>query len=429
MGEVAEIVGGGTPRTSEPSNWNGDVPWITPADLSGYRTKAIASGARSISKQGLASSGARILPTGTVLMSSRAPVGYVAIAAIPISTNQGFKSFVLRDGLLPDYVYWYLKRSRDLLNEFASGTTFPEVSGRRAAEIPIPIAPLAEQRRIVAALEEHLSDLDSAVAGLERAKANTKRYEAALLDTATSRVEGVSTGWHEFAVSEVAETITGTTPPTSDPRNYGGDLPFFKPTDLNAGYELRHAREHLTPNGAAHARKLPAGAVLVTCIGATIGKTAMSRVECATNQQINAAVVDDTRASPEWLFWFFRSPRGQRAIKASASATTLPILNKSKFSALRLPLPPLDEQRRIIANIERCVSVSSRTAAEIDVQLTRAARLRQSILRQAFEGKLVPQDPSDEPASASLTRCREGAQASSIAKRARTSSSARRERN
>lgn len=279
------------------------------------------------------------------------------------------------------------------------------VSGSMLADsVPFLIPPLAEQRRIIAALEEHLSDLDAAVAGLKRARANVLRHESSLLNAALSGANRISASWKEATVGDVAETVTGTTPPVADRKNYGGELPFFKPTDLNAGYMVSRAREHLTAAGARHARRLPVGSVLVTCIGATIGKTGLARVECATNQQINAAIPDTRHVTSEWLFWYFRSPRGQSGIKNSASATTLPILNKSKFAALVVPLPPIDEQRRIVAEIEGALSVAERTAAEINVQLARAARLRQSILKRAFEGKLVPQDPDDEPASALLER-------------------------
>ena len=94
LGEVTRVVGGGTPRSGQPAFWNGGVPWITPADSSGYHEKTIAHGGRSITESGLARSAARLLPIGTVLFSSRAPIGCVAIAANPMATNQGFKSFV-----------------------------------------------------------------------------------------------------------------------------------------------------------------------------------------------------------------------------------------------------------------------------------------------------------------------------------------------
>jgi len=149
LGDVATIVGGGTPSTDRADYFGGDIPWITPADLSKYTQKTISRGSRNITQAGLEKSGARLLPAETVLFSSRAPIGYVAIAANPVATNQGFKSFILREELRPDFVYYYLQQARDLARSLASGTTFLEISGKKAAQIPIPVAPLEEQQRIV----------------------------------------------------------------------------------------------------------------------------------------------------------------------------------------------------------------------------------------------------------------------------------------
>lgn len=390
MGEVAEVVGGGTPRTERTDFYGGEIMWITPADLSGYTEKFISRGARSITQTGLDNSGARLMPAGTVLFSSRAPIGYIAIASNPVSTNQGFKSFVLHDGLTSDYVYYYLQHAKRLAVEMASGTTFLEISGKKAAQIPIPIAPLDEQHRIVAEIENQFTRLEAGVAALKRVQANLKRYRAAVLKAGCEGklVASDMHAWRRLKVSEVGEAVTGSTPPTSDKKNLGDKLPFFKPTDLDSGYNVREARQYLSEKGAKLARSLPAGAILVTCIGATIGKTGFARVPCATNQQINALIVNPQVAIREWVFWSFTGPDGQQQIKNNASATTLPILNKSKFENLEIPLPPISEQKRITAEVERRLSMVEELESRVEVNLQRASRLRQAILKQAFSGDL-----------------------------------------
>ena len=391
MGDVATIVGGGTPRTDREEYFGGDVPWITPADLSGYKEKMISRGARNITQEGLANSGARLLPAKTILFSSRAPIGYVAIADNPVATNQGFKSFILGSELLPEYVYYYLQRAKEFAVALASGTTFLEISGKNAARLPIPIPPLPEQRRIVAEIEKQFSRLEEGGGALRRVQANLKRYRAAVLKAACEGklVDSNLSTWKWLKVSEIGEAVTGNTPPTSDKDNLGTELPFFKPTDLDAGYNVREARQYLSLKGSKLARVLPAGSVLVTCIGATIGKTGFARVACATNQQINALVVDEKHVKPEWAFWAFTSPDGQQQIKNNASATTLPILNKSKFEALVIPIPPLAEQSRIVAEVERRLSVVEEMEATVEANLQRAIRLRQSILQKALTGELA----------------------------------------
>ena len=185
IGDVTAVVGGGTPKTSDPENFEGgDIPWITPADLSGYTEKHIARGERNITEKGLKGSSARLLPTDTVLFSSRAPIGYVAIASQPVATNQGFKSFVLPDKIDSSFVYYYFKCARETIEGLGGGTTFKEISGAAAAKIPLAVAPLAEQRRIVAEIETQYTRLDASVAALRRARANLKRYRASVLKDA-----------------------------------------------------------------------------------------------------------------------------------------------------------------------------------------------------------------------------------------------------
>jgi type I restriction enzyme S subunit len=391
MGEVAEIIGGGTPKSDQPEYFGGDIPWITPADLSGYSEKFIERGARSITQLGLKNSGAKLMPAGTVLFSSRAPIGYVAIAAKPVSTNQGFKSFVLRKDVDSDFVYYYLQYGKQFAIELASGTTFLEISGKKAAQIPIPVPPLPEQRRIVAEIEKQFSRLEEGVSALKRVQANLKRYRAAVLKAACEGrlVDSDLSKWKRLKVFEVGEVVTGNTPPTSDTDNLGNEVPFFKPADLDAGYNVYEARQYLSVKGAKLARVLPAGSVLVTCIGATIGKTGFARVDCATNQQINALVTNPKIAISPWSFWALTSPDGQQQIKENASATTLPILNKSKFQALELPVPPLAEQKRIVEEVERRLSVVDELESLVTTNLQRASRLRQAVLQKAFKGELL----------------------------------------
>lgn len=146
---VGEIVGGGTPKTNISEYWDGNIPWLTPADFSGYEEMYVASGARTITEIGLKSSSAQMLPANSVLYSSRAPIGYIAIAANPVSTNQGFKSVVPYDYTMSPYLYYCLKARTDDIIQRATGTTFKEISGSEMAETIIPLPPITEQKRIV----------------------------------------------------------------------------------------------------------------------------------------------------------------------------------------------------------------------------------------------------------------------------------------
>ena len=160
---VGAIIGGGTPSAADPANFSEPgtgIPWLTPADLGGYNNLYIEHGSRDLSEKGLRSSSATMMPVGTVLFTSRAPIGYVAIAVNPIATNQGFKSIVPYVGDCSRFIALTMQTFAPEINANAPGTTFKEVSGKIVAGVPIPLPPLAEQHRIVAKADELMALCD-----------------------------------------------------------------------------------------------------------------------------------------------------------------------------------------------------------------------------------------------------------------------------
>ncbi len=138
LSELGAIVGGATPSTKDESNYeNGDIPWITPKDLSTFTGRYIFNGERNITQKGLNSCSAQMLPKNTVLFSSRAPIGYVAIAGCPVCTNQGFKSIVPNDKTDSLFLYYLLKYNKEKIENMGSGTTFKEVSGGTMRNIKV----------------------------------------------------------------------------------------------------------------------------------------------------------------------------------------------------------------------------------------------------------------------------------------------------
>ena len=160
LGELGEIVGGGTPHTNELSYWDGSISWITPADLSGYSEKYISVGKRKITEKGLVESSTKLMPAGSILFSSRAPIGYCVIAENAVCTNQGFKSIIPFILDTNEYIYYYLIATVEEIRLRASGTTFKEISGTEMGNTILTLPPLAEQHRIVAAIESAFAVID-----------------------------------------------------------------------------------------------------------------------------------------------------------------------------------------------------------------------------------------------------------------------------
>lgn len=213
----------------------------------------------------------------------------------------------------------------------------------------------------------------------------------------------IPNSWEWVRLEELGEIVTGNTPPKDIEEYYGGDIPFFKPTDLEQGIETVSSSDHLSDLGYRQSRQLPENTILITCIGATIGKAGLTKRAGTCNQQLNA-IIPFPQIDPEYIYFSCISGYFQSAIRENASATTLPILNKNNFSGLLLPLPPAEEQLRIVKQIYRLLE----ELAEIETSIEKIGTIiniaKSKILDLAMQGKLVPQDPSDEPAADMLRR-------------------------
>ena len=396
MGDIADVIGGGTPRTSEPENFEGgDIPWVTPADLSGYTDKFISRGARFITQRGLESSSARVLPAGTVLFTSRAPIGYVAIAAKPIATNQGFKSFVLRPGVLPEYVYWWLRGAKRRAEFLASGTTFLELSGANAKKLPIPLVNLEEQRRIVAEIEKQFSRLDEAVANLQPVKTKLKRYTAAVLQSAIngelvrspeetdsvqlkSLIGKISQGWsprcdltRDPTHEEWAVVTTTAVQPMQYVDNQGKALP--PEFDSRPNLEIREGDFLMT-------RKGPRKRAGVACL---VRNTRPRLMVCDTVYRFRC---DTAKVVPGYLELALNAPSIVDSIdrhKAGINESGVS-LTHSKLGGVLIPVPPIGAQSSIVAEVDRRLSIVREVEAEVVANLKRAQALRQAVLSKAF---------------------------------------------
>lgn len=164
LGELCDIQGGGTPSTKEPAYWGGDVVWLTPTEVVKADGGRIDASQRTITEAGLAGSSAKLLPAGTVLLTTRASVGFTAIAGVPLTTNQGFQSLIPSEAVLSEYLMLWIQGHRDEFASRAGGSTFPEISKTKVASVPIAVPPLPVQRRIVdllAHLDNHLANLQT----------------------------------------------------------------------------------------------------------------------------------------------------------------------------------------------------------------------------------------------------------------------------
>jgi type I restriction enzyme, S subunit len=295
----------------------------------------------------------------------------------------------------PKWLMWFINSPpmRARIEALQSGTTRRRISRKNFGSLTIPVPPLDEQRRIAEVIEEQFSRLDAAEASLARGLRRIGRLADAIA-TAVANGSGVPR-----RICEMGHVVTGNTPSTKKSDYWGGSLPFVTPGDLQHGGRVRSARRSISQSAMRVARTVPARSVLVTCIGATIGKTSVSEIDCAINQQINAIVPDPAVVLPEYLLAVVSGPDFQRKIHERASSTTLPILSKAKFSDLSLKVPPLEVQQRLMLEYGELSSVRGSVEVLIERAVHWSYRLRSAILARAFAGKLVPRDQHQEPMS------------------------------
>lgn len=208
LGDITNVVSGGTPSTSKEEYYNGNIPWITPKDLSNYKEKYILNGARNITEEGLKKSSAVLLPINSVLMSSRAPIGYVVINKKEVSTNQGFKSFTPSISYIPEYLYHYLKKSKNYLESIATGTTFKELSGDKAKKIIFPLPPLEEQKEIVRVLDKVFEE-ENRISELISLENKIEILEKTILDRAFRGELGTGNNDDEPAIELLRRCLEG----------------------------------------------------------------------------------------------------------------------------------------------------------------------------------------------------------------------------
>ena len=205
LGEVGEVIGGGTPSTKILEYWDGNIAWLTPRDLSGYSKMYIERGERNITEEGYKNSSARLMPKGTVLLSSRAPIGYIAIAKNDISTNQGFKSIIVDElKLNNEFLYFWLKANIDYLKQLGTGTTFAEISGAVVKDIDILLPPLPEQK----AIAQVLSSLDDKIELLNQQNKTLEQMVETLFRQWF--VEEADVDWEDILITDLFEIRDGT---------------------------------------------------------------------------------------------------------------------------------------------------------------------------------------------------------------------------
>ncbi|MDM8268577.1 restriction endonuclease subunit S [Barnesiella viscericola] len=394
LGEIGTVVGGATPSTTVEEYYGGEIPWLTPKDLSTFQGRYIERGNRNITYSGLNSCSAQLLPEGSVLFSSRAPIGYVAIAKNPIATNQGFKSIIPNiekvDSL---FLYYLLKYNKGNIEAMGSGTTFKEISGATMKNIEVLIPHLDEQRKIAGIL----GALDDKIELNRRINANLEEQAQALFKSwfvdfepfkdgpfVDSELGEIPQGWKVNTIEDLASYIaSGGTPRTLDTSYYDGDIRWFTTKELKDGFLFdseKHISQTALENSAA--KLFPQNTVLMAIYASpTVGRLGILTAESTCNQ---AAVGIIAKEEIGYIYLYLLLLSERVNLNNLASGAAQQNLNVGIIKRYRVLVPPIDILNVFNKVITPIFSIIRNNTA----QIYSLSALRDALLPKLMKGEI-----------------------------------------
>ncbi|HEH4983480.1 TPA: restriction endonuclease subunit S [Campylobacter coli] len=391
LGDIAEIQIGKTPSRNNIDFFQGENIWLSIRDL---KSKFVSSSSEKISNEAISKTNMKVVPKGTLLMSFKLTLGKTAFTECDLYTNEAIAAIFIKNKNINKYFLDYVLKFTDLEKYVDNAVKGKTLNKQKLKQIEIPLPPLKEQERIVGILDESFAKIDESIKILEQDLLNLDELMQSALQKAFNPLKDntkenykLPQGWEWKSLGEIGEIITGTTPSKNNPNFYGNEYPLFKPSDLNGDMIIKYASDNLSKLGFDNARNLPKDTILVVCIGASIGKVGLSGVNGSCNQQINA-IIPNSAFTSKYLFFVCLSNYFQTILKKNASQTTLPIINKTEFSKLQIPLPPLKEQEQIASHLDELSSHVKNLKQNYQAQIKDLQELKKSLLDKAFKGNL-----------------------------------------
>ena len=367
--DIANVINGGTPNTKITEYWNGDIPWLTPRDLTGYKKILISKGERNITKKGLQNSSAKLLPKGTILLTSRAPIGYVAIAENEITTNQGFKNLIVKENLVNNiFFYYWLKNNVEYLKSLGTGTTFGELNKSTIETLEIEIPSISEQKAIAAVL----SILDDKIDLLHR---QNKTMEA-LAETLFRQwfIEEAKDDWKEGTLGNIASFHNGKKRPDN---TFLGKNPIYGGNGI-LGYSEKHNYDNTT--------------IIIGRVGAYCGSLYIEHRPVWVSD--NASVAKPLKnGQSSFLFFLLR----YLSLNEMAEGSSHPLLTQTLLKSIQIQLPPNEIIESFVSQVDTFLNKINFNNSQIRT----LEKLRGTLLPKLMSGEVrvkmsEPQMGADE---------------------------------
>lgn len=378
--EFAEVVSGSTPKTNIDEYWNGEYIWITPAEIDNS-SKYIYDSERKITEAGVKSCSLKLLKKNTVILTSRAPIGKVALAGNDLYCNQGFKNLVCDESIIyPKYIYYWLISKKEYLNSLGRGATFKEISKKIVEEIQVPVLSIDDQKRMAQILDKSQDLIDKRKEQIESLDELVKSRFIEMFGDPVLNPKG----WEKRKLAYECNIITGNTPSRKVDKYYGDYIEWIKSDNItNAGTYLTTAKEYLSEEGLNVGRSVEANSILMTCIAGSlkcIGNVAIADRKVSFNQQINGIETLDNNV----FFMFEQFNLSQAYIQSTINMALKGILSKSQLSELEFIFPPIETQNEFAIFFKQV----DKLKFEMENSLKELEDNFNSLMQKAFKGEL-----------------------------------------
>ena len=326
----------------------------------------------------------KLAEAGDILMSVRAPVGPTNITNRKVCIGRGLAAIRCGENILPSFVLYALKNiEKKIIGN--DGAVFNSINKKMIENIPIPIANIDEQRRIVSYLDSSFKLIDEIKDKVLKSLTEAK----ALFQSALAEAMEPKEGWEEKTLKEIGLTQTGTTPSKSNKAYYGNYIPFIRPSEINIdglGTIEYNSEIMLSQKGIEAGRKFTKKSILMVCIGATIGKVGYSERDISCNQQINV-LSPYNGYNYKYLYYAMSSSVFQKKVimEGTSAQAILPIINKGKWEKLLLYIPPLPTQKQIVSHLDKLSSKVRAMEEKYQKMVEECDALKQAMLRDVFE--------------------------------------------
>ena len=378
LGEISEVVGGGTPSTSRPEYWDGQIIWLTPTEVTSQDGKEIGNSIRKISELGFKNSGAQILPKGSVILTSRASVGFVAIAGTELCTNQGFQSLIPKESVIAKFLMFWIQENRSEFDSRSAGSTFKEISKSNVKSMRISRPPLAEQKRIV----DLISSVDSYIEALQQQVDKARKSRNAVLHELLTKG---GDGWVETTLGEVADVIDPHPSHRAPPIDDEG-IPFIGIGDLRRTGDIdfvkarRVSKEILEEHKTRYNRSdFLIGLGRVASIGMVV-RLPDEKVDYAVSPTL--AVIRAKDMLGPFLFYLLEGNYSQDQFQRFKKGSTRESVGMQILRKIKVHIPPLAEQKRIV----EIISVFDNQIEALNSTIAKTKNLRSALLTDLLSG-------------------------------------------